>query len=197
MRRTSRPTCPRRLRGLCAALLLAAAPALPAAAAELVEGVSFPELHETRWGELRLTGTGLLRWYFLDAYVAALYLEPGQPAMEVLSDVPKRLVIEYFHGIDAEDFARATIDRVLANVGEAEFERLRPGIEELNALYRDVRPGDRYALTYVPGVGTELSLNGQALGTVSGSALARAVFAIWLGEVPLDRELKAELLGSG
>ncbi len=59
-----------------------------------------------------------------------------------------------------------------------------------------MKPGDRYAFTYLPERGTELSLNGEPLGTLPGVDLAKALFAIWLGEVPLDDSLKQALLGS-
>lgn len=163
---------------------------------EAVEGVSFPVALRAQGETLELAGAGLLRWkYVVKAYVAALYLGGGARPEDVLGDVPKRLEIEYFHGIEAEDFAKVTLDRVRLNVSAAEFERLQPGLRALNALYRDVSPGDRYALTYVPGAGTELSLNGIALGAVPGADVARALFAIWLGEVPVDEPLKQALLG--
>jgi hypothetical protein len=59
----------------------------------------------------------------------------------------------------------------------------------------DVEPGDRYAITYVPGVGTELSLNGQTRGIIEGQDFASALFALWLGEKPFDKRFKADLLG--
>ena len=58
---------------------------------------------------------------------------------------------------------------------------LQSRIDNLAALYRDVKPGDRYALTYIPDEGTTLSLNGETLGSIPGDDFARAVFAIWLG----------------
>ena len=167
-----------------------------AAEAKVVEGVRFPAAVELPGTRLELAGAALLRWKLVvRAYVAALYLGAGARPEEALADVPKRLEIEYFHGIGAEDFARVTLDRVRLNVSEAEFERLKPQIDALNRLYRDVAPGDRYALTYEPGVGTTLAKNGIALGTIPGPALARALFAIWLGEVPVDASLKQALLG--
>jgi hypothetical protein len=72
--------------------------------------------------------------------------------------------------------------------------RLRPRLDQLNALYRDVEPGDRYSLTYVPDWGTELALNGVPLGRIPGADLAAAVFAIWLGDQPMDEPLKRRLL---
>jgi hypothetical protein len=59
-----------------------------------------------------------------------------------------------------------------------------------------VEPGDRYALTYIPGMGTELSLNGEAKGTIQGADFAAAIFSIWLGTKPIDKGLKRQLLGA-
>ena len=54
--------------------------------------------------------------------------------------------------------------------------------------------GDRYALSYVPGQGTELTLNGRRLVLVEGADFARVYFAIWLGERPLDDGMRDRLL---
>lgn len=162
----------------------------------LIEGVRFAPTVATGERTLALQGHALLRYkVLLKAYVAALYLEPGTNPRRVLADVPKRLEIEYFWGIAAADFATATEQGIGANVGAAELERLRPDIEAFNRFYRDVQPGDRYALTYLPGRGTELALNGTPLGTVPGADFAAAIFSIWLGERPLDSGLKTALLG--
>lgn len=167
------------------------------ATAAVVEGVSFPRSYTASGKTLELNGTGLLIWkWVIKAYVAALYLAPEAQPTQVFEDVPKRLEIEYFYAIAAEDFGMATLERVRLNVSEDELKGLKPRIEQLNQLYRDVEPGDRYAFTYLPGQGTELSLNGEALGTIPGVDLARALFAIWLGDVPLDDSLKQALLGS-
>ncbi len=87
---------------------------------------------------------------------------------------------------------RAAPLRALGLAGPAAAER---EIEGVAALYEDVEPGDRYALTYLPGVGTELSRNGVPRGRVGGAAFAAALFAIWLGDHPIDGGLKADLLG--
>jgi hypothetical protein len=179
-------------RSLICSLLLVAAPA-PAAE---IEGVSFRDRIAVGGVELVLNGTGLVRYrYFFKVYVAALYLGSGVAATEQAGDVPKRLEIQYFYEIGAKDFAASTWKGIAANVGEPVLERLRPKIEQLNALYRDVKPGDRYALTYLPDTGTELALNGRRLGLIPGSEFAAAVFAIWLGDSPLDPSLKESLLG--
>jgi hypothetical protein len=64
-------------------------------------------------------------------------------------------------------------------------------------MYEDIEPGDRYALTYLPGVGTELARNGRRLGVIEGADFSSALFAIWLGERALDDSLRRQLLASG
>ena len=160
-----------------------------------VEGVAFSR--EVMAGDrvLALRGCGLLRYMvFIKAYVAAFYLPETARSEDALGEIPKHLEIEYFHDISAQDFAEATTASVARNVSLVTFQRLKPTIEEFNALYRDVKSGDRYALTYVPGKGTTLSWNGTPLGTVAGEAFAVGLFGIWIGPNPLDRDLKRLLL---
>jgi len=167
----------------------------PSARAAQIEGVEFAERYESRGTQLRLNGVGLLRYrIFLKGYVAALYLGEEVGAERALADVPRRLEIEYFWPIPAESFAKATREGISRNVDAKTNERLAHQVEQLNRLYEDVEPGDRYALTYVPGVGTELALNGDPRGVVEGADFSAALFAIWLGERALDEPLREQLL---
>jgi len=164
--------------------------------AATVEGVTFNQ--EVRAGDstLPLRGYGLLRYMvFIKAYVAAFYLPEAIRSEDALGDVPKHLEIEYFHDITAQDFAKATTSSISRNLSLMTFQRLKPKIDEFNALYRDVKAGDRYALTYVPGKGTTLSWNNTPLGTVASNEFAVGLFGIWIGPNPLDTGLKRLLLG--
>ncbi len=189
---------PRTLGGAVAVLclvLLSSACVCPAGAAE-IQGVHFGDRVLVGDTELVLKNVGLLRYrIFIKAYVAALYVGDGVGADRVFEDVPKRLEIEYFYAIAADGFVGATNQGIAANVAPATFAALKPRITRLNGLYRDVRPGDRYALTYLPGIGTELALNGKRLGVIEGADFAVAIFGIWIGPRPLDKSLKAQLVG--
>jgi hypothetical protein len=160
-----------------------------------VEGVRFPSRQSWRGFELELQGAALLRYRVVfKGYVAALYLGREVRAEQALADVPRRIEIEYFWSIPADAFARSTSEWIARNADAATLARLREPLAKLNALYADVEPGDRYALTYVPGEGTELALNGAPLGVVEGAEFSSALFAIWLGEDPLDANLRERLL---
>jgi hypothetical protein len=174
------------------ALALAAAPS--AGAAE-IEGVRFADRVGTEDGALELHGVGLLRWrYLFKAYVGALYLPGGARAEDALADVPKQLVIHYFHGIRAEDFGKAALGILERSFDAQALAPLRERVERLHALYESVRPGDRYVLTYLPDRGTTLALNGVEKGTIPGADFARAYFSIWLGPQPADRAFRDQLL---
>jgi len=160
-----------------------------------VGGVSFKNSLDAMDQRLHLHGAGLLKYMvFIDAYAGALYLPESVHADHVLKPVPKQLVLEYFHNIKGKDFASATRKKIADNVTEAQVKVLQSRIDDLAGLYRDVKPGDRYALTYVPGEGTMLSLNGETLGTILGEDFSSAVFAIWLGDNPIDHRFKNQLL---
>ncbi len=161
-----------------------------------VAGFEFSDRHLTPETELPLRGQALLRYMiFIKAYAGALYMPAEVKHQRVLGPVPRRLELAYFHAISAEDFAEATRKKVADNVAPHEMTALQDRLARFNSLYRDVAPGDRYALTYLPGQGTELSLNNQPLGVIEGEDFAAAIFAIWLGPQPIDRDFKRGLLG--
>jgi hypothetical protein len=161
---------------------------------EIFEGVEFNDHYEWNGTPLRLNGAGVLHRYFIKGYAAALYLGEGVSPERALDDIPRRIEIEYFRAIPAKAFVSATVKGVLRNVDSESHARIRGSIGQMNALYEDVVPGDRYALTYIPGFGTELSLNGELKGVVEGAEFSAALFGIWIGGAALDAGLRDELL---
>ena len=167
---------------------------LPVDAAE-VEGIYYDESYMADNRKLNLIGVGLLRYWGFKAYTGAFYLEEGASIKDAMTDTAKRIELEYFRSIKGKDFGPATNKSIEKNVDSQTFTRLRSRIDYHNSLYEDVQPGDRYALTYVPGKGTELSLNGEPKGIIEGSDFAAAVFSIWLGPKPISKSFKKQILG--
>ncbi|MDJ0851780.1 MAG: chalcone isomerase family protein [Myxococcota bacterium] len=176
-------------------VLLALALAPVASRAGTIEGVRFAERINAGGTELELSSLALLRYKVLfKAYVAALYLPDGTSPEASLADVPKRLEIEYFWPIDGEKIGMAGEQILARNVSDETLAALRPRLDAIDALYQDIEPGDRYALTYLPGTGTELAKNGEPLGVIPGADFSAAYFAIWLGDDPIDASLRDQLL---
>ncbi len=171
---------------------------LPETGTVVLEGVTFQTTYSGKGVVLRLQNAALLRYKIMfRGYVVGLYLPEGADPSAVLEDLPKRMEFSYFWSIPGREFGKAG-EKVLArNVDDAMMEKLRDRLDRIDRAYRDIRPGDRYALTYIPGRGTELSYNGKPLTVIEGADFAAAYFSIWLGRNPLDDGLKRELLREG
>ena len=173
---------------LCAVLAGTTAPADP--------GAAFAPEVTVHGRVLPLRGTGRLVWMrMVTVYDAALYLPGDVVGRDVLKDVPKRLELRYHISIKGPKFGESAVPFLEKNLPREELARLKPRLEQLNGLYRDVKEGDRYALTYVPGKGTALSLNGEPLGTIEGADFAAAYFTIWLGAKPISDTMRDDLIG--
>jgi hypothetical protein len=168
------------------------------AAALTVEDINFHESVSIDNKQVPIRGVALLRWFTIfKVYVAAFYLPENGSPNDVLADIPKRLEISYLVSIPGPDFGKGAEAVLERNNTPDELARLRSRIDKLNTVYRDVKPGDRYALTYVPGQGTELSYNGTPLITIEGADFAAAYFGIWLGKDPIDSEMRRRLINGG
>jgi len=183
----SGPT-PRLLCWLMGLLLLASLPARGAFAP--------PTAVEEDGIRFELVGHGAFRWKRLvHAYDASLHAGQGSKRDSLLAGAPLRLEIHYRREFSAPDIVSGGDALLKRNVTAETWRRLQPRLTQLNSAYLDVKPGDRYTLTWVPGTGTTLRLNGKALVTVEGADFALAYFRIWLGEEPISTALRDQLLG--
>jgi hypothetical protein len=172
--------------------LLCASPALTAQ----IDGVTFADEYRAGDVKLAIRGYAILNYMLvIRAYAGALYLTPATPSSQALSDTPRVLELHYFHSISAEDFRTSTTEMIRRNTTPEAFNGIRREIDVMNALYRNVSPGDRYRAEYIPGKGTTLYLKGKALGTVRGELFSKAFFSIWIGSNPIDRSFRDRLLG--
>ncbi len=161
-----------------------------------IDGIFFNDQYPVQGVTVSLRGTSILNYMMvIKAYAGALYLEKGNPSDQALSDKPRILELYYFHSIDAGDFRESTIEMIKKNTDADGFVRITNQLEIFNGFYRDVKPGYRYRAEYIPGKGTTLYLNGKFLGTVKGAEFSRAFFSIWIGEKPIDKKFKYNLLG--
>lgn len=160
-----------------------------------IKGVNFSERYLVDQTELTLKGVAALKWGFLfDVYAGAFYLPEGIAGQNWAEDVPKRLELSYFRNFKAEDFSGSSDKLLRSSLPVAEYESLEVRLQQFYQLFRDIKPGDRYSLTYRYGTGTELSLNGELLGVAPGADFAEAYFGLWLGPQPINENFRDSLL---
>ncbi len=143
-----------------------------------------------------LIGSTTFRWMsIIKVYDARLHLGAGEPPTKVFADIPVRLQLTYHRGFTAAEIVQGGDTLLARNVKVETLAALRERLELINRAYRDVREGDSYTLTYAPGKGTTLRLNGSPLVTIPGQDFAAAYFRIWLGDDPISESMRDALLG--
>lgn len=144
---------------------------------------------------LKLQGTGYRRFLFMKAFDAGFYFADDLDKETLLSNVPKHLEVEYHLGIPAKSLSDFTVSYMKLNVSKNEFANLKNKIQQMRQYFVDLKPNDRFSLTYLPNVGTQFAHNGKLTGTIEGEDFGRALFAVWIGNKPFDPVLKNKIIG--
>lgn len=176
------------------ALLFTLSAATPAFA-RACQGVNMPNNITVDGTQLVLNGMGIREATVLqvNVYVAGLYLETAsRDANAILaSDTRKRIVLRFVHDVDRDDVVEAMREGFRNNAPGTSAAK----INQLVGWATAMRDGQTMQFTYIPGTGTEFSVNGQVKGTIDGADFGRAVFSLYIGRNPPNRGLRTGLLG--
>ncbi len=193
------------MKKLLATFLLAAAlPAMPAIAATEVAGVKFDDTAKVGAGETALNGAGIRKVLFIQGYAMALYLPAkATNAADALGGKgAKRVHIVLLRDSTGDTFADALPSGIRKNHNEQETAALNARIEALKATLLGIASVPKGAVVHfdwLPDVGggvTRFTINGDKKGEdIPGEDFYRAVLKIWLGDKPIQDELKEKLLG--
>jgi hypothetical protein len=180
-------------------LLLALLLPLSVPAAE-VAGVKIDDKAQVSDSDVVLNGAGLRTRLFFQVYAIGLYLpqKSSTPATILAQPGPKRVAIHMLRDVGADTFTEALADGIRANHSEAEAKALEPRIKELAALMAEIKEAKKgMAITLDwTGAGTQLLVQGKPAGRpIEGEDFYRALLRIWLGEKPVQDDLKKALLG--
>jgi hypothetical protein len=163
-----------------------------------VAGVDVPKSVTIENKALVLNGAGIRKKFFFKIYVGALYLPVKHTTVNsILNDAGgKRIVMSFLYKeVTAEDLVNGWNDGFTGNNSAKELKALQERINQFNSLFTTVHTGDEIRLDYLPGKGTQVSLNGTLKGSVPGEDFSKALLKIWLGSKPADKGLKKAWLG--
>jgi len=168
-------------------LILAAALSLAAvtAGAATVAGVKIEDTSNVGGQNLVLNGAALRKKFIVKVYVGALYLPSKQTnaAAVLAADAPRRMVMHFLYDVDKEKMAEAWEEGLEANTPNASPE-VKTAFKSLSAWMEDMKEGQRIVLTYAPGTGVTVEVNGKSKGTLGGKAVADAILNTWIGPKP-------------
>ncbi len=187
------------------AALLLLIPAIASAIVEKKSGTEYPDTIEVGevTGSVKLvaTGVGLREKTFLkvDVYTIVSYMPEGTELGEdaglglVMLDGPKRLQMDLRRGFSREKLINAFIEGIDANYDDtsafdADLETFQ------NYFTRDAQDQDRIIFDYCPERGLTTELNGETVGTIENKSFAQALWTVWFGKKPANKDLKKALL---
>jgi hypothetical protein len=184
--------------GLPAALLLLA---LQAPAAQIAEQ-KFDDRIRLADTDLVLNGLGVRGVLIYKGYAAGLYLpaKVRSTAQVLAQPGAKRLQLRMLIDVPAKEFVKAIDVGMKRNHTETDHLALKERIARFGSAVQavgTVKKGDVVDLDFVPASGLLFSINGASRSEpIPGADLYAGVLKIFIGDLPVDKKLKAGLLGA-
>jgi len=150
--------------------------------------------------DLALNGAGVRKKAFFKLYVAGLYTQKKSTNGKELAnaDAPMAVRLQITSGmVSSDNLSEAIIEGFGKSTG-GNTAAIQKRIDAFIATFKKepIAEGNIFELKYVPTKGVEAYKNGRLLTTIEGLDFKKALFGIWLGDVPADADLKKGLLGS-
>lgn len=192
------------MRRILAAAALAATLAVPLAGRAQttdVAGVKFANTAQVGNSRLQLNGAGVRYKVVFKVYAAALYLteKAATPEAVLAAPGPRRLQIVMLRDIDANELGKLFTKGMEQNAPREEFSKSIAGILRMSDIFstrKKLAAGESFAVEWLPGTGTVISVNGKPEGApIKEPEFYAALMKIWLGKSPADAQLKEALLG--
>ena len=164
-------------------------------------GVSMPDQVSVGEAKLVLNGMGVrikkVAFIGIKVYVAGLYLPSRSSNAEAIlaANEPKQMVMHFLYKDVGKDKLVEGWTEGFEKNSHDMMPTLKARLDTFNGYWSGMKTGDVAVLTYIPGTGTKVEIKGKEMGVIEGQDFARALFAIWLGPNPPNKELKEGLLG--
>ena len=183
----------RKLVFLMAALLFAA----PVLALD-VGGVKLDDKATVGGQELVLNGAGVRTKMMFKVYVGSLWVpaKATTPAA-VFAKAPRRVQLNMLRDVSAEQMTEALADGVKQGNSPADVAAVKAQTDQLATILKSagqLKEGNVLAFDFVDGA-TVVLVNGAAKGTIPGEAFNKALLNAWLGDDPVQGDLKKAMLG--
>lgn len=166
-----------------------------------VSGVKYEDAADVRGTKVQLNGAGVRYKAVFKVYTAGLYLtkKAGTPEEALATPGPKRMSIVMLREIDSAELGKLFSRGMEDNMEKAAFSKLVPGVLRMSQIFSDYKklnPGDAFAIDWIPGTGTVITVKGVPQGEpFKEPEFFNALLRIWLGPNPADWKLKDALLG--
>lgn len=147
---------------------------------------------------LVINGAGIREKFFFDIYAGGLYLKQksSDATAIVNADETMALKLDILSGM----MSRSKMEGALRDGFKKSTDNNTAAIDKrindfVGFIKEEIEVGQVYDIVYEKGKGCVLYKDGKERGTVEGLDFKKALFGIWLGNKPADKDLKEDMLG--
>ena len=160
------------------------------------------EMSETlRAGDeiLVLNGIGERSVFMQKVYVVGLYLTGAEQDWQAVLDADEPMAIK----LHVTNAFFASSERVMDalykgfrnNMPKGDLSPIEDKVDKFNSCFSgEIEKHDVFDITYLPGEGVTVYKNGERQDTVPGADFKKNVFGIWIGETPVQKDMKTAML---
>lgn len=166
-----------------------------------VGGVKMDDTVRLANQELKLNGAGIRYKAIFKVYVAGLYLAEKKSTVQDVLAAPgaKRVTIVMLRDVSNEELGRGFMSGIQQNSDRNEKAKLIMQLQKFGEIFASIpelKKGDVLTTDWIPGAGTVVHLNGKKVSdTLPDIGFYNALLKIWLGDKPVDAQLKPLMLG--
>jgi len=162
-----------------------------------INGIAFPDTYTAGKYKLILDGGGTREKFWMDMYVAGLYLaEKSKDANNIISANSSMAIrINIVSGLITSSRMTDAVDEGFKKSTEGKQGNLKEKIDKFKKAFSDgIKKGDVFDIVYTAEK-TSVYKNNALKIEIEGLDFKKAVFGIWLGKEPVDDDLKKGMLG--
>jgi hypothetical protein len=165
-----------------------------------VQGVTLPPKLGKDDKSCILNGAGVRNKYFMNVYVAGLYLpaKTSKPEEIINADKPMAVRMQIISALVTQERMTSSMIEGFEKSTGGKTAPIKNEIDMCVKIFKSepVKVGDFYDVFYIPGEGVTASKNGKKIDIlIPGLQFKKYLFAIWLGKDPVDDPLKDKMLG--
>ena len=165
-----------------------------------VEGANLEDKVQLDTQQVILNGTGLRKKLFFKVYAAGLYLTGKMNTSEaILADAgAKRMAFHLLREVSGKQMLDAINEAMPSNNSAEEMKILGARLAEFSKMFAavtTVNKGDVINFDYLPSSGTRVTIAGVDKGRIEGADFMRALLKVWIGDKPVQENMKQSLLG--
>jgi long-chain acyl-CoA synthetase len=163
-----------------------------------VGGVKLGDKATVGGQELVLNGAGIRTKLMFKVYVGSLYVPAkASSAAAVYAKAPRRVQLDMLRDVSADQMLEALVDGIKDGNPPADVAAVKAQSDQLASILKGIgqlKEGNVLTFDFVDGA-TRVGLNGADKGSIAGEAFNKALLNAWLGDKPVQADLKKAMLG--